>query len=606
VKTLHAATASLVAILAGGLAGAGNAAQKGGATSPAEAELDRLTQQYFEELLVLNPVFASQIGDYRYNDRLPNNIGPQWRAESLAMEKRYLAAVERLDTARLDSKARLTRDVFRAARERDIAGFGFPQHLLPIDQFGNMAAGFAVMGSGASAHPFAKREDYETFLARADGFVVWIDQAIANMREGMKSGVVQPRAVMVKVLPQLEALIVDDPAQSVFWEPLKTFPKEMSQGERAQVSAAYRAALTQRLMPAYRRLKDFIAKEYLPATRETVGWSALPQGKEWYAYFVSVYTTTSMQPDEIHELGLKEVARIEAEMNQVREQVGFKGDLKAFFEYLKADPRFYFDNGRDLVEGYRALKQRIDALLPKMFKDFPRAPYEVREVEPFRAQSSAGAFYESPSEDGSRPGIFYVNTYDLKAQPKFGMETLSIHEAAPGHHFQIAIQQELTDLPRFRRFDGYVAYSEGWALYCESIGKELGMFTDPYQYYGRLSDEMLRAMRLVVDTGLHYKGWSREQAIAYMLEHSSMAQNDVIAEVERYIVIPGQALGYKIGQLRISALRARAQSRLGPAFDVKEFHSEVLRDGSVPMNVLEMKIDRWIESQQRRHASIDK
>lgn len=598
-KNLHAATAALVAILAGGQV----PAQDANGQARAEQALERLADDYFEDLLELNPTFASQIGDYRYNDRFANNIGPKWRADTLASERRYLAAVEQLDAHTLGPHARLTYDIFRSGRQRDLESLRFPSHLLPIDQFNNAAAGFAVMGAGAGAHPFAKREDYASFLERIDGFVVWIDQSIVNMREGIKSGVVQPRAVMVKVLPQLEQLIVDDPTQSVFWEPLKAFPKDLPEADRTRLTAAYRDALTRRLMPAYRRLHDFIAKDYLPATRPTVGWSALPQGKEWYAFFVSVYTTTSMQPEEIHELGVKEVARIESEMNTVREQVGFKGDLKAFFEYLKTDPKFYYKSGPELVAGYRTLKTRIDALLPKMFKDFPKAPYEVREVEPFRAQSSAGAFYESPSEDGSRPGIFYVNTYDLKAQPKFGMETLSLHEAAPGHHFQIAIQQELTGLPRFRRFDGYTAYAEGWALYCESIGKELGLFTDPYQYYGRLSDEMLRAMRLVVDTGLHAKGWSREQAIAYMLDHSSMAENDVIAEVERYIVIPGQALGYKIGQLRISALRARAEQRLGAAFDLKDFHSEVLRDGSVPMNVLELKIDRWIEARQRRDAA---
>ena len=607
VKTLHPAMRAFVLMFAAGCASAATAAHGGAAQgNAAERELDRVVDEYFEDLLELNPTFASQIGDYRYNDRFANNIGPQWLAASLAMEQRYLDAVGRIDPSALAPRSRLTYDIFKSARERDIASFRFPNHLLPIDQFSNAAAGFAVMGAGSGAHPFAKRQDYETFLKRIDGFVVWIDQAIVNMREGMKTGVVQPRAVMLKVLPQLQALIVEDPEKSVFWEPLKAFPADVSPQERARLTASYREAIARRLMPAYRRLLDFTASEYLPATRSTVGWSALPRGQEWYAQFVSVYTTTSMSPEEIHELGVKEVARIESEMNAVREQVGFKGDLKAFFAYLKSEPKFYFKSAQEVVDGFTVLKGRIDALLPKMFKDFPKAPYEVRAVEPFRAQSSAGAFYESPSEDGSRPGIFYVNTYDLKGQPKFGMETLSLHEAAPGHHFQIAIQQELSDIPRFRRFDGNVAYAEGWALYCESIGKELGLFTDPYQYYGRLSDEMLRAMRLVVDTGLHTKGWTREQAIAYMLDHSSLAEHDVIAEVERYIVIPGQALGYKIGQLRISALRARAQGRLGPAFDVKEFHSEVLRDGSVPMNVLEMKIDRWIEAQQRLRAANDK
>ena len=305
-----------------------------------------------------------------------------------------------------------------------------------------------------------------------------------------------------------------------------------------------------------------------------------------------------MAPDTIHELGLSEVARIRAEMLAVKEQVGFKGDLDAFFTFLENDPQFYFTNEKDLLDAYRQVKQRIDALLPRLFADFPKADYEIRPVEAFRAASAAGGSYQAPSADGKRPGIFYINTHNLRAQPKFGMETLSLHEAAPGHHFQIAIQQELTGLPRFRRFNGYVSYSEGWALYAESLGKELGVFTDPYQWYGRLADEMLRAMRLVVDTGLHAKGWSREQAIKYMLDNSSMAESDVTAEVERYMVWPGQALGYKLGQLRIAELRARAQAALGAKFDVREFHSQVLRDGALPMDVLSAKIDRWIASRK--------
>jgi uncharacterized protein (DUF885 family) len=289
-------------------------------------------------------------------------------------------------------------------------------------------------------------------------------------------------------------------------------------------------------------------------------------------------------------------------MLAVKEQVGFKGDLEAFFRHLEDDPRFYFNDEAELLDAYRDVKRRVDALLPRLFADFPKADYEIRPVEAFRAASAAGASYQAASADGKRPGIFYINTHNLKAQPRFGIETLSLHEAAPGHHFQISIQQELTGLPRFRRFNGYVSYSEGWALYAESIGKELGVFTDPYQWYGRLSDEMLRAMRLVVDTGLHAKGWTREQAIKYMLDNSTLTESDVIAEVERYMVWPGQALGYKLGQLHMSALRARAQQQLGKDFDVREFHSQVLRDGAVPMDVLSAKIERWIASKGKPRA----
>jgi uncharacterized protein (DUF885 family) len=568
------------------------------AAPPADQRLNELVESYFEEYLALNPVFATQIGDHRYDDQYPNDIGKEYRDKALATDERYLAATADIDPSALSPASRLSYDVFRSRRALIIESFKFPSQLLPIDQFNNPASDLAVLGSGKGAHPFATLKDYQNFMHRMDAFNTWIDQAIINMRAGAAAGITQPRPVVEKVLPQLDALTVGKPEDSLFYKPLSSLPADLDAATRARLTQDYRASIA-RLLVSYSKLHGYMSKEYLPKARTSVGWSALPGGKEWYAFLVAVFTTTRMTPDAIHDLGVREVARIETEMDGVRRQVGFDGDLQAFFRYLKEDPRFYYQNDADLIAGYRALKVRIDGLLPKMFVDFPKADYEIRAVEPFRAQSSAGAFYERASADGTRPGVFYVNTYDLKGQPKYGMETLSLHEAAPGHHFQLSIQQELTDLPRFRRFEFYVAYSEGWALYCESIGKELGLFTDPYQYYGRLSDEMLRAMRLVVDTGLHAKGWSREQAIRYMLDHSSSAESDVVAEVERYIAFPGQALGYKIGQLRISAMRARAEAALGPKFDVKTFHSVVLRDGALPMDVLEAKVDRWIEQTRR-------
>jgi uncharacterized protein (DUF885 family) len=400
------------------------------------------------------------------------------------------------------------------------------------------------------------------------------------------------------MIPQLREIVTPRAEDSLFWGPINSMPAGFSAADKLRLVTAYSAALQNEVLPAYARLADFLERDYLPASRTTFGWSSLPDGDAWYRWRIRGATTIDMAPEKIHQLGLSEVARIRAEMLAVKDQVGFKGDLDAFFTFLENDPQFYFTNEQDLLDAYQQVKQRIDALLPKLFADFPRADYEIRPVEAFRAASAAGGSYQAPSADGKRPGIFYINTHNLRAQPKFGMETLSLHEAAPGHHFQIAIQQELTGLPRFRRFNGYVSYSEGWALYSESLGKELGVFTDPYQWYGRLADEMLRAMRLVVDTGLHAKGWSREQAIKYMLENSSMAESDVVAEVERYMVWPGQALGYKLGQLRITELRARAQAALGDKFDVREFHGQVLRDGALPMDVLSAKIDRWIASKK--------
>ncbi len=576
------------------------------AVTSAGAELNALVEAYFEELLALIPIMATYIGDNRYNDRLPNSLGPEERARHRELNERYLAAARKIDADALEGLDRISLEIFLREREQELAAERFPNHLLPINptsaQLTPMPPLMALMpalGSGTNAQPFATVKDYDDWLARLDGFVVWMDQAIANMREGIAKGVVQPRPVMEKVIPLLDVMIVDDPTRSDYYGPIRNFPASFTPADRERLTAAYTSTIRDELVPAYRRMADFVRDEYLPRARTSVAWTALPDGAAWYEFFVAKHTTTSMTPEEIHELGLREVARILGEMDKVRQKVGFEGDLPAFFAFLRKDPKFYYTHGEDLVAGYMDVKKRIDAELPRLFSVFPKADYEVREVESFRARSAPAAYYQPPSADGSRPGIFYVNTYDLKAQPRFGMETLSLHEAAPGHHFQVAIRQELTGLPRFRRFGGdYTAYVEGWALYAEYLGPELGLFTDPYQYFGRLNDEQLRAMRLVVDTGLHAKGWTREQAIAYMIENSTLAPSDVESEVERYIVWPGQALGYKVGDLRIQALRHRAEAELGPRFDIRDFHREVLSDGAVPLEILERKVDRWIESRR--------
>jgi len=572
------------------------------ATKSPDAVLDALVEEYFETQLELSPMNATAIGDPRYDDRLDETTSPGFREKTLAVERAFLDRAHLVDAARLTPRARLTYDIFTSERETALEGSRFPEELMPLNQMGGLPMDLAVYGSGTGPQPFATAQDYDRFLKRLRQFPRWVDGAIAMMREGMAGGVTVPRAAMLKVVPQLRGLVTPNVEDDLFWAPIKALPAKISAADRRRITADYSTALKDEVLPAYTRLADFIERDYLPASRTTVGWSDLPDGRAWYAWRIHGATTMTLPAEDIHQLGLREVARIRGEMLAVKDQVGFKGDLDAFFKFLEEDPRFYFTNDRDLLSAYQEVKTRIDALLPKMFSDFPKADYEIRPVEAFRAASSAGGSYQAPSADGKRPGIFYINTFNLKAQPKFGMETLSLHEAAPGHHFQIAIQQELTELPRFRRFNGYVAYSEGWALYAESIGKELGVFTDPYQWYGRLSDEMLRAMRLVVDTGLHSKGWTREQAIKYMLDNSSMAESDVTAEVERYIVWPGQALGYKLGQLRITELRAKAQAELGAAFDVREFHSQVLRDGALPMDVLTAKIDRWIESKRKPRA----
>ncbi len=549
----------------------------------------------WEETLVRRPLLATSIGDPRYNDRIVDFTTAAWRADNRRVIERQLTELKGFDRTALVGQDRLSYDIMKVELEQSLDGLRFPDWMQPVDQLGGLPSFLAQMGSGGSIQPFRTTKDYDDWHKRLRDAVPILDGMIGNMRVGLANGVTQPEAVMKKVLPQLAALAVSDPEQSVFWGPTKNFPDAVPMTERQRITAALRTLISDEVGPAYQRMHDFVRDQYIPNARKTTAWSALPNGKAWYAYRVKRSTTTAMSPDAIHALGRREVRRILNEMDQVRREVKFEGGLQAFFAHLKDDPRYYYSKPEDLVNGYRELQKKINTLLPRLFDISPKADYEVREVEAFRAASAAGASYVDSSADGSRPGIFYINTFNLKAQPIFGMETLSLHEASPGHHFQNSIAQEVESLPKFRRFGTfYVAYSEGWALYAESIGKELGLFTDPYQWYGRLSDEQLRAMRLVVDTGLHNKGWTRQQAIDYMLANSSMAESDVIAEVERYIVSPGQALGYKIGQLEISKLRREAERALGSRFDVKKFHRVLLVDGPLPMSVLATQVRDWV------------
>jgi uncharacterized protein (DUF885 family) len=573
------------------------AIEQGAPPQTAEQRLTALVEQYWEEFLLLNPLSATLIGDNRYNDRLANSIGPEYLAVSLALDQKYLESLGAIDPALLSGQSRLTYDIFKLDRELAIEGARFPAELLPINQSFSLPSLFAQLGAASGVHPFATARDYDDWLKRVADFVVWVDQAIANMRDGITRGVVQPRVVMEKVLPQLEAMLVSDPAQSVFHRPVAQFPEAVSPQERERLTAAFARAISEQIVPAYRRLHAFIRDEYLPRSRATVALTSLPQGKEWYAYQVRLQTTTQLTPEQIHELGLREVARIRGEMERIMLDVGFAGGLAAFYAHLRIDPRFYYAKADDLLNGYRALKEQVDAAVPRLFALRPKADFEIRPVEEFRAQSAATASYRPATPDGSRAGVFYVNTFDLKSRPRYAMQAIYLHEAVPGHHFQISIQQELENLPRFRRFGGYTAYAEGWGLYAESLGRELGLYKDPHDRFGALGTEIFRAVRLVVDTGMHAKGWSREQAIAYMLANAPVGETDAVSEVERYIANPGQALAYKVGALKLQELRARAATRLGDDFDIREFHSQVLTDGALPLDVLEAKIDRWLAAQ---------
>jgi uncharacterized protein (DUF885 family) len=563
----------------------------------APAALAALVDEYFERSLELNPIRATSIGDDRYDDRLANWFSPEYLAQAEALDSEFLERLATIDERVLAGQDLISYGTFRASRELSLEGYRYPAHLQPINQFFSIPNFFVQLGSGSSLHPFKTVKNYDDFLGRMDDFVVAMDQAIDNMRIGMRDGVVQPRILMERVLPQLESQIAESAEESAFFMPIQNMPEGFSAEDRARLSDAYKLAIEEKIIPVYRRLRNFIGDEYLGGTRETVGLSELPNGEAWYEYLVRLRTTTDLSPAEIHQIGLDEVARIHLEMQGVMDEVGFEGDLKEFFDFLNTDDQFYYDEPDQLIQGYRDMSDHISSLAPKLFSVFPETGFEVRRVEPFREVSASGGSYMAGTPDGSRPGVFYANAYDIKARPKWAMESLFLHEAIPGHHFQISIQRELEDLPRFRRFGGYTAFIEGWGLYAESLGKELGVYTDPYQYFGALNAELWRAIRLVVDTGIHSKGWSRQDVLDYMYENSAVKEARAVSEAERFMAIPGQALAYKIGQLKIRELRTRAEQKLGDRFDVRAFHTAVLVDGAMPLSMLEEKIDRWIEAQ---------
>lgn len=576
-----------------------------GAAAPADsvAKLNKLYADFWEENLAMNPVSATFAGDPRYNAEFPNFLTKEYEDKNRAFEQKYLDAAKAIGPAGLTGQDRLSYDIFTLNRESALEELQFPDRLLPVDQFYNIANMFAQLGSGEGGQPFKTVKDYDDWLARASKAPAVFDQAIANMREAVPKNIVQPRVLMQKVLPQLDANIVDDPEKSIFWGPVTNMPKEFSAADRERLTAGFRTMITAQLNPAYKRLRAYIADEYLPKTRDTFGMGALPNGAAWYAHKVHDNTTRSLSPAQVHQIGLDEVARIQDGMRSVARDMGYDkpvkslAELKAFFDWVKARDDMYFSSREELLKAYQDFGANVAPKLPNYFNLRPKADYEVRLVEPFREASASSGQYQGPSLDGSRPGIFYVNAYDLKARPRWALEALSLHEAAPGHHFQISLQRELGDLPMFRRFSRDTAYIEGWGLYAEYLGYEMGIYQDPRARFGALDAELWRAIRLVTDSGIHYKGWTRQQTLDYMYANSPAEQTRAVSEAERFAAIPGQALAYKIGQLKIIELRKRAEKALGKKFDVKAFHDEVLKDGAIPLEVLEAKIDRWIKAQ---------
>jgi len=556
-----------------------------------------MTDNFFNDLLKLEPIYATFVGVNDYNDQFGGALTEEYLKARHDLNSRYFSQAKSIDEDKLPAALKLSYDMFIYDRNMALIGETYPEYFLPINQFYSTVFTMIQLGSGESAQPFNTVKDYQNWLGRLRGFINWTKLAQQRMDEGIASKVVLPRVLVERIIPQLDAQLVTGAENSLFYSPINVLPEGFTADQKSQLTAEYTQLIDTELLPAMTQLRDYVNNIYLPNSRASDGWWGLPNGKDWYQHLANKHTTTTLPVDEIHQIGLSEVARILSEMDKVREQVGFKGDLNAFFASLSSEPEYFFTDKQDLIDGYTSIKKRINSVLPQYFDVMPTADYIVKPVESFREKSAAGASYEAPAVDGSRPGIFYINTYNLNAQPKWGMTTLSLHEAAPGHHFQIAIKQELTDVPEFQRFQGYTAFEEGWALYAEYLGVEMGVFNDPYQYFGKLSDEMLRAMRLVVDTGLHAKGWSREQAIQYMKDNSPMAESDIIAEVERYMAIPGQALSYKVGQLTILRLRADAEKALGDKFDLKGFHDQLLTTGSLPMAVMENKIAAWIKAE---------
>jgi len=576
------------------------AAAKSAQVAPSKSQqLEKMYVDYWEASLKRSPLQATFVGDERYNDQMPNFFTPQYRDEGLAFTKAWLKKFEAIDASDVTGQTRLSYDIMVRSLKLELEGSQFRTDLMPLNQFSNVIGLFAQLGSGTSAQPFKTVKDYDNWLKRANKVPELITQMQVNMREGMKIGMVQPKVLMAKVLPQLDDLAKDKVEDSIFWLPIKNMPASFSAADKARLTAQYRTMVSTQVTPSIKALRKFVNDEYLPACRDTVGMQGLPNGQAIYAYNAKLSTTTDQTPAQLHEIGLAEVARIHGEIRKIMEQVNFKGSLQDFFHFMDTDAQFQYKDEKALLDRFNALRVKVDKKIPEFFAVTPKAGFEIRPIEAFRAASAAGGEYQGPSEDGKRPGIFYVNTYDLPTRKTWDSEDLYLHEAIPGHHFQIAIQQELTGIPKFRRFGGETAYAEGWGLYTETMGKELGVFTDPYMYFGGLQGELWRAIRLVVDTGLHDKGWSREQVIKYMRDNSAVSETDAIAEAERYMAIPGQALAYKVGQMKIRELRTRASNELGDKFDVREFHDQILKDGSLPMSVLEAKIDRWIASKKK-------
>ena len=551
-----------------------------------------LLDEVWEWTLAEYPMFASQLGDRRHNDR--------WTDRStVAIARRqqqtrdYLQRLYAIDRSALDTDDQLNYELFRRQLQDSVDEAAFNGHLMPFSQRG----GVQNLENNTNSLRLATTQDFDDWLARMGKVDEVIAQTIALAEKGRKSGLVAPRVLMERIPDQIAAQLADEPGASPFYKVFAELPESIPAQEQQRLRAAARDTIETTVLPAYERLAEYFTDTYLPAARESIGLSALENGSAWYELLARQFTTTQMTPDEIHRLGLDEVRRIRDGMQQIIDELDFGGSFQDFLVFLRTDPQFYFDNPDDLYEAYLATSKRIDPELVRLFGKLPRMPYGVKPIPDSIAPDTTTAYYSRPAADGSRAGTYWVNLYKPEVRPKYEIEVLSVHEAMPGHHLQIALQQEIGGMPNFRRFMGFTAFVEGWGLYSESLGHDLGLYKDPYSQFGALTYEMWRAVRLVVDTGIHYKGWTRQQAIDFFKDNAAKTELDIINEIDRYISMPGQALAYKIGQLKIQSLRQNAERALGDNFDIRAFHDELLGAGALPLDLLEQRMDAWLDSQ---------
>ena len=559
-------------------------------------EIAQVFENYYQESLKLYPLQATSQGDLRYNDFLPNDLSDEFRTREKEFYTFYKSQLNNFPDHTLNKNDLLSKKVLLWECDLSLKRLTFNEQYTPINQMWTLQLTIGQYAAGLSAQPFKTVKDYNNWLKRIDDYLIWLETAEERMRQGIKNEIVLPKSLIKKVIPQLKTILNPDLNQNLFFSPARQFPKEFSEKDKSILIEKYTEMVLNKIIPAYKKLSDFMSDQYLDAGRSSSGISAFEDGLDYYNYSIKLYTTTELTADEIHNIGLKEVAKISSEMEKIKTKVGFNGDLKSFFNHVRElDELIPFNEPQEVIDNFNKIHEKMTPQVNKLFGLQPKTPFEVRRTESFR-EASASAEYNPGSLDGTRPGIFYVPIPNIKEYNYFSDEDLFLHEAIPGHHYQISLQQENTSLPSFRKSLWYSSYGEGWALYSESLGEELGLYDDPYQYFGMLSAEMHRAIRLVVDTGLHTKGWSREKAIQYSLDNEAESEAGITSEIERYMANPGQALSYKIGQLKIRELRSNAEQKLGDKFDIKMFHEKVLESGCIPLQLLEEKINKWVTS----------